>query len=407
MERVFNVPLASSNFCHPSIQSKLAEFVQSSKRLSYSDITREYENAFAEWLGVKHCIAVNSGSSANLAILQSLLEDGRLSRGDCVGISAVTWSTNIMPIIQLGLTPIPIDVSVDDINLTIEAIYKALSKFQLKALFVTHLLGYCSSEFGAIVNTCSTKNIVLLEDTCESMGSIYGDKKLGTFGVASSFSTFVGHHFSTIEGGLICTDDNKLADIARSVISHGWHRHRKETLIDKKGSTFAARFYEKYTFYNLGFNLRPTEILSFAGLLSLPFLDMICQQRSANHQLFIDAMNSNYGASYQRVKYDHMTLCSNFAIPVILPSQTKLESFINLAEDFGVETRPLVAGNIINNPFADKWLDRDVLAWARASTPIATSIHYRSCYLPNRHNLSSDQIATISTLLSHFKANQP
>lgn len=404
MHSVYSVPLAESNFCNPSIQSKLADFVRSSQRLSYGEITNQYENLFSQWLGVKHCIAVNSGSSANLAIVQTALELGHLVIGDYVAISSMTWSTNVMPLIQLGLIPVPIDVSCADLNITLHSLAGACESFNIKCLFITHLLGFTSNDFSSIVTLCKDKNIILLEDTCESMGTIIAGKKLGTFGLASTFSTFVGHHYSTIEGGLICSDDDEFADTLRSVISHGWRRHHQSSTDKAKDKCLGLleTFYEKYTFFTLGYNLRPTDISSFAGILSLEFLDSICIKRAENFGLMIQKQLDNKYICSSAVNVAHIDFCSNFAFPVLFDDKSFLEKFLCHADSYGVETRPLVAGNIMNHPFAKKWVDQKVQEWSDKHVINSSKLHLTSCYLPNRHNLTKTQIRTILSMLESF-----
>jgi CDP-6-deoxy-D-xylo-4-hexulose-3-dehydrase len=307
-----------------------------------------------------------------------------------------------MPIIQLGLRPIPLDIAEEDLNITLESLCMSHKKFNLKALFITHLLGFCSRELDLIVNMCRNEGIILLEDTCESMGSVYQNKKLGTFGLASSFSTFVGHHYSTVEGGLICTDNEEFADTLRSVISHGWRRHRAGSE-ESIASGELAQFYSRYTFHTLGYNLRPTEISSYCGVLSLEYIDHICQQRHVNYKMFVQSQELNPYLLSKGINGKHMELCSNFAIPVVVENSSVLAEFLQLAESYGVESRPLVAGNIMEHPFTEKWVDEDILIWADANLPIAKRLHLSSCYLPNRHNLTERQRCTLIRLLNSFQ----
>jgi len=407
MRNVYTVPLAGGSFCHPGIQSKLAEFVKYADRLSYGEVTYGYEKMFAEWNDSRHCVAVNSGSSANLAVIQACLERGDLKIGDYVGVSSLTWSTNVMPIIQLGLLPVPIDVYLDDLNIRSDSFRRANDHFQLRGLFITHLLGLTSKDFDLIVDYCNEASIVLLEDTCESLGTIYKSQKLGTFGLASTFSTFVGHHFSTVEGGLICTDDDELSDILRSVISHGWRRHRStvgnQSRFSDSSRMLLNEFYEKYTFHTLGFNLRPNEITSYAGILSIPFLDDICSLRQRNFELMTASRDANPAFGPHSIKANHLDLCSSFAFPVVLPTEAHLYSFLTQADRLGIETRPLVAGNIASHPFSARWFSPQLQKWCAQELTNASILHKTSCYIPNRHNLSDEQLNAIYQLFHEYK----
>ena len=164
----------------------------------------------------------NSGSSANLALLSSLQQIGFLKEGDNIGFSTLTWATNVMPMIQLGFNPVPIDVNLDTFNINEDDLLKKI--YRLKAVFITNALGFCS-DLDMIKKICEDNHILLLEYNCESLGSVYKGVKLGNFGLASTFSFFVGHHLSTIEGGMVCTDDYVLYNVLKSVREHGWLRN--------------------------------------------------------------------------------------------------------------------------------------------------------------------------------------
>ena len=202
-------------------RKKLAEFVTNSPKLSMGKTCLSFEKEFAKYQNRKYAVLVNSGSSANLALLQSMLNLGILKKGDKIGFSAVTWATNVMPLIQLGFEPIPIDISKENLNVDIENLVS--QKEKIKALFLTNLLGF-SGKINKIREYCGKEKIILFEDNCESLGSVVNGKKLGNFGIASTFSFFVGHHLSTIEGGMICTDDFDLYNMLLMVRAHGWSR---------------------------------------------------------------------------------------------------------------------------------------------------------------------------------------
>ena len=241
---------------------KLCDFIEKADRLSMSKECEKFEKSFSEYQGREYAVLFNSGSSANLALIQALLNLKKLKRGDEIGFSALTWATNVMPLVQLGLDPVPIDISLNNLNVNSGNFLKVLEKkINLKSLFITNLLGFCG-DLDKIKEVCEERGlekIILLEDNCESLGSIYKNKKLGNFGFASTYSFFVGHHLSTIEGGMVCTDDKSLYEMLSMVRAHGWGRsldpkNRKD--LQKKNNI--EDFYENYTFYTLGYNLRPT-----------------------------------------------------------------------------------------------------------------------------------------------------
>jgi len=208
-------------------KTTLCSFIQQASKLSMGEEVLRFESQFAGWQGRTFCTMVNSGSSANLVLLQSLLNLGRLQKGDRIGVSAVTWATNVMPIVQLGCIPVLIDVDSKTLNVSTETLQNAP---EIRCLFLTHLLGF-SSDVTHIQSYCNEKSIILLEDTCESLGARNTGVRLGNFGVAATFSTFVGHHMSTIEGGMIVTDDSELNSMIRMVRAHGSKRNSRRSII--------------------------------------------------------------------------------------------------------------------------------------------------------------------------------
>lgn len=198
-------------------KSELNRFILKAKTLSMNSECKKYEKAFAKKQQRKYAVFVNSGSSANLALLQALLNLDLIRKNDRVGFSAVTWATNVMPIIQLGMEPVAIDCNLETLNIPPEKIEKNVGK--IKALFLTNVLGL-SDHIEKIKLICENNNIILIEDNCESLGSRTSKKLLGNFGLASTFSFFVGHHLSTIEGGMICTDSKRLYNMLVMIRAH-------------------------------------------------------------------------------------------------------------------------------------------------------------------------------------------
>src|SRR3990167_10861047 len=193
--------IKSSFYNEAETKQRLVEFISRAEILSMGTECKKFEKAFAEKQQRKHAVFVSSGSSANLLLIQALLNLGKLNKGDVVGVSSLTWATNVMPIIELGLTPLAIDCEVNTLNISPEKLNSAIPK--INALFLTNVLGF-SDRIDKIKEICREKNIIFLEDNCESLGSQVNGNLLGNFGLASTFSFFVGHHMSTIEGGMIC-----------------------------------------------------------------------------------------------------------------------------------------------------------------------------------------------------------
>ena len=275
--------IKSTFYKENEIKKKLCKFIMESPQLSIGRQCRKFEEKFAKWQERKYCVMVNSGSSANLAIVQALLNLGKLKKGDYVGFSAVTWSTNVMPLIQLGLNAVPVDVEIDSLNVSSKKLLSIIKKTPIKMFFLTNLLGFCD-DIDEIKKICEERNILLIEDNCESLGTLYKGKKLGNFGIASTFSFYVGHHLSTIEGGAICTDDQDLQIMLQFVRAHGCDRDltKQKQLKVRVDNNVNSTFYSRYTFYDLGYNLRTTEINGFIGNAQMKYLDEIIRVRNKN-----------------------------------------------------------------------------------------------------------------------------
>jgi len=375
-------------------KAKLCEFIQSTDRLSIGPECEKFEKDFAAWQGRQHCVLFNSGSSANLALVQALLNLKRIHAGDTAAFSAITWATNVMPLVQLGLIPLPADIELDTLNVSSQTFQALLDQgADLKLLFLTNLLGFCS-DIDRIKSICETRGIILIEDNCESLGTIYEGTKLGNWGLASTFSFFVGHHLSTIEGGAVCTDDAELARMLRLVRAHGWDRNlaedEKQQLRDEHG--IDETFFANFTFYALGYNLRPTEITGFLGNVQLPHLDAMVRQRHENFLQLHSAISQN--PDILPLRYDHLELVSNFAVPIVGASRQAAERHIAALTRADVETRPLVGGAIPDQPFYKK------LYGETAGIAAARQANQHGFYFANHEGLSAAEIDVLTAALA-------
>jgi CDP-6-deoxy-D-xylo-4-hexulose-3-dehydrase len=374
---------------------QLSNFISKAKILSFGPQCQKFEENFSKYQNRKYTVFVNSGSSANLAIIQALLNLGRLKKGDNIGFSALTWSTNVMPIIELGFNAIPIDVELNTLNVSSKKLLQALETQKIKALFLTNLLGFCD-DIDVIKKICEDRKIILLEDNCESLGSEYKNKLLGNFGLASTFSFYVGHHMSTIEGGAICTDDDELATMLALVRAHGWDRNLSATnqkaIRDKYKVN--STFYSRYTFYDLGYNLRPTEINGFIGNIQIKYLKKILKKRNEN---FVTITNNVYkNDNYYPVKYEHMTFHSNFAVPIVCKS-TKIRDELVEKCNGVVEIRPVVGGDMTKQPFFHKYMKEYVHMGKQSN---AEMIHKQGLYFGNNPDLTKKEIDLLKKLFS-------
>lgn len=374
----------------------LIKFIRSAKQLSIGPECLKFEESFAQWQGRKYCVFFNSGSSANLAVIQALMNLGIVKKGDQAGFSAITWATNPMPLIQLGLHAIPIDVELDTLNVSSIELEIFIRKFPIRLLFLTDLLGFCS-DIDKIKKVCNKNNIILIEDNCESLGTTYKGKKLGNFSFASTFSFFVGHHMSTIEGGAICTDDEGLAIMLKLVRAHGWDRNLDipNQLKLRKKYKVESSFYSKYTFYDLGYNLRPTEINGFLGNVQLKYLDEIISKRQRNFIIFAKALNKRTDLYYP-LKYNHLNIVSNFAYPVICKSKEIRNRLIKKCAG-KIEIRPIVGGDMTHQPFYSKYMSEYE---KKVDNKNANLIKNQGLYFGNNPEMTREEISTITDVFT-------
>lgn len=379
----------SSFFEELKTKQALADFIMKSTKLSMDQECRQFEIVFAKKQERKHAVFVSSGSTANLVLLQAMLNLRRLKTGDKIGFSALTWATNVMPIIQLGLIPVAIDCSKETLNISPEILESHIQS--LDALFITNVLGF-SDNIEEIKTMCEKHGVVLLEDNCESLGSRAYGRLLGNFGNASTFSFFVGHHMSTIEGGMICTDDDMLYTMLVQVRAHGWDRDLSEANQKQLREKFGVTdFYAKYTFYDLAYNARPTEINGFLGNTQIGFWDTIVLKRQDNMRKFLEAasMNSNLVS----IAVSHMDIVSNFAMPVVCKGAETFKVMRQKFIDAGVEIRPVIAGDITQQPFYKKYVP------TAGACQNASFIHQYGFYFPNNPELTEEEVSLLCNLL--------
>lgn len=343
----YRIPLMRHAFINETetLRELSAWLASAPPRLSMGEQCAEFERQFAQWQGRKHAVLFNSGSSANLAIWQALHNEGlRKAR---VGFSALTWATNVMPLMQLGYTPLALDVDPLTLNLTAEILEEWID--DIHALFITNALGYLP-DLDNILHLCAEHGVTLIEDNCESLGSALPAGRAGNFGRAASFSFFVAHHMSTIEGGMTCTDDDDFADMLRMVRANGWDRNlSSKQKLSLRTAFDVDAFDAPYTFYELGYNLRPTEITGFLGCAQLKHLDTNIERRIEIFKALEEIAVPN--PDFLSLYHGHMSKLSPFAFPVVCVDRITRNRYIQRFEAAGVEVRPIIAGNITRQPF--------------------------------------------------------
>jgi CDP-4-dehydro-6-deoxyglucose reductase, E1 len=366
--------------------SKLIEWLKTNPRLTKSDLTLEFENKWSEWLGVKYSVFVNSGSSANLAGIYSFILSQRM-RNNKIVVPAVSWVTTVTPAIQLGLEPIMCDCDKNNLGLNIDHLKQIIKEENPSAIILVHVLGY-PNHMNEIVELCKENDILLIEDTCESIGSSFDGKKLGTFGDLSTFSFYFGHHMSTIEGGMISTNDEDLYHILLSIRSHGWDRDlpiKKQEELRQKYQV--NDFRALYTFYYPGFNLRATDLQAFIGLNQLEKLDMIVENRNKNFLRYKNEIKNNFWEIYE----PENSFVSNFSYPIITKN---VDGLVKALNDNDIECRPLICGSINEHPF---WYER----YGKKDLPTSKMVHEYGLYIPNNHQMTDDEITKIIEVVNN------
>ena len=391
------VPLIKNAFLdEKNTRRLLADFILGEEKLSMGEQCFAFERAFAMKQGRKEAILFNSGGSANLAMIQALKNMGKLKDSDKVGFSALTWATNIMPIIQMGLNPIPIDVDRDALNVMSYNIKERLEKTNLDAIFLTNVIGF-AGDLCNIKKLCEERDILLIEDNCESLGTELPGGKAGNFSLASSFSFYVAHHMSTIEGGMVCTDDEELAEMLKIVRANGWDRnlkpHQQKKWRNHHGIN--SEFHSKYAFYDLGFNLRPTEITGVLGLSQLKLLDKSIEIREKNFLRAEEHILENNDLI--PVKRGHIKKVSSFVIPVICKTPELQNKYVEKFLNTGIEIRPMIAGNMQRQPFHKKY------ASEMFDLPNTDFLHDNSFYCGNCPDYTEEEIQIILNCLKKIE----
>jgi CDP-6-deoxy-D-xylo-4-hexulose-3-dehydrase len=390
------IPLMKNAFLEEfETRKALAEFILKTEKFSMDVKCAEFEREFSKQQGRAESILFNSGGSANLAMLQALKNLGKLETGDKVGFSALTWSTNTMPIIQMGLIPVAVDCEIDTLNVSSKMFLDTLRKTELKAMFITNVLGFVD-DIWEIKRICEERDIVLLEDNCESLGTITPYGKAGNFGLAASFSFFVAHHMSTIEGGMVCTDDEEFAEMLRIVRANGWDRNltANQQIKWRKKFDVESEFTAKYTFFELGYNFRPTEITGFLGLCQLKFLADNSKKREKNYLELESFMVNN--PDLVSLRHDHINLLSTFAIPVVCKDAETREKYLAQFSGAGIEIRPMIAGNMQRQPFYKKYVKE------LYDLPNTDFLHYNGFYCGNYPELNESDLETIKSCLFKY-----
>ena len=357
---------------------------------------REFERDFAAFTGSRHAIMVNSGSSANLLALSALCSDklpGGLRAGDEVIVPAVTWSTTIAPVLQMGCVPVLVDIDERTLNLRPEDLEEAISP-RTRAIFPVHLLGN-PVDMPALMEVARRHNLWVIEDTCESLGSSIADRQVGSFGAFGTYSFYFSHHITTIEGGMVVTDDDRLADLARSMRAHGWTRD----MSNREELEAASPWIDpRFLFVNVGYNLRPMELQAAFGLVQLRRLEEFNERRRENAQYLVEAL-AGLSEELEFVTEQEGGRSTWFGFTVMVRDSERRRALSRHLEARKIATRPIVAGNLAVQPAFRDNPHRTV-----GSLRGATRIGERGLFVGNHPNLTRAHLDHIATAFHDFFA---
>jgi CDP-6-deoxy-D-xylo-4-hexulose-3-dehydrase len=382
-------PLATPTFGSDEILEALDSMV--TFKTTMWDKTRDFELEFGKRYDAE-AIMVNSGSSADLLLMFAMNKKsgGPLSDGDVVLVPAVTWPTQIWSIMMAGFVPRLVDVNPETMNVDLQDLRKKITP-EVRALFLVHLMGN-PVNMKEVLEICQSEDLFLLEDCCESIDAKFAGQFVGTFGVGSSFSFFFSHHITTMEGGMILTRDSEFAHRCRLLRAHGWARHIATAEEIEKGID------PRYTFVNWGFNVRPTELQAGFGLHQIRKLTSFNEIRSKNAEA-IESIFNAYPEVFSTMQVEESGECSWFAFPVLVKKSAPFtrEDITSHLEKLGIETRPVVAGNIARQPGFKKLLpDFDTYL------PGADVIHEQGFYIGIHPIEYSAEIDKLDKILREF-----
>lgn len=350
----------------------MVNFLKAKKNLTQANVVKKFESNFSEFLGKKFSVFVNSGSSANFLIAQSLLE-GNYLKNKIVVLPSVSWSTTVSPYLQLGFKIIIADCDKNNLGICPIQLENLCKKYNPGLVVVVNVLGH-ANLFKQINILKKKYNFVLVEDNCESLGSYTKTKNLGTFGLASSHSFYYGHHISTIEGGMISTNDNKLFNISLAIRSHGWARDMQDNYKNKLEKKYKIdEFRALYTFYYSGLNIRSTDFNANIGIKQLNKIKSISNIRFKNYLRYKINLKNFWSQN------SDLKLVSSFGYATFVKNRVEV---FNYLKSKNIQSRPLICGNMAEQPFIKKKIYKSL------QLKNAEFVNDYGIYLPNHANLS-------------------
>ena len=364
-------------------RASIAEWIINNDHLTKGPLTEKFERQWSKWNNINNSVFVNSGSSANLLMMYA----EKYLRGHKnlkVIVPAVSWSTTVAPAMQLDMEIYLCDCDSNSLGLSIEHLERLFVKHRPDILILVHVLGHIN-DMDSILFLCEKYGVTLFEDCCEAVGTEKNNKKVGSFGKAGSFSLYYGHHISTIEGGMIISNDDEFVKVLKSIRSHGWARDLEIETQKAFSNEFGINsFRESFTFYYPGFNLRSTDLNAFIGLQQMKKIDYVVKRRFEIYKRYKNALEK-----YTWIQNCDADIISNFGLGLLIDN---INSFVRGLKKEGIDSRPLICGSIGQQPFWIKKYGKQILE-------NASKIHDKGLYIPAHHNLSNDDIEHISNTI--------
>jgi CDP-6-deoxy-D-xylo-4-hexulose-3-dehydrase len=384
---MINWPLATDTWDTSEINA--LHKVIDSRNFTMGNTVEEFQEAFCYKFGSKYAVMVNSGSSANLLMVAGCVELGLLEPGDEVIVPAVAWGTSYFPFSQHGLKVVVVDVD-NTWNISPSHVRKAITS-RTRAVLAVNILGN-PCAFDQLQEICDDHDLILLEDNCESLGALVDSKYTGTFGRVGTHSTFFSHHLQTMEGGMITTNDVLMFNLLKSLRSHGWIRNTNGLLPTEMPQ-------DEFTFVCCGYNVRPGELHAAVGLVQLDKFDKMDVMRTNNATTFKQEFGNEPWCKIQHVEQKNQS--SWFAFGVVLDKKIDRDHIRKVLEDQGVQTRPIVAGNIARQPVFNTPRFNGSIDWSTGKAPleVADDIHNNGFMLGNNPTDLREQITKTKLLI--------
>lgn len=371
---------------------KMAKFILTSSKLTNGPKVRQFEEEWSKWVGCDHSLYVSSGSTANFLLIAAVKEMYNLKDGDKVLLPACTWMTNVAPIFQLGLQPIFCDVNLENFSFDPEDFDYVRKKHpDIKLIFLTHLLGFYANK--QVVQD-AFPNALILDDVCESHGVLETDapnpsSKVGSCGLGATFSFYFGHHMSTIEGGMVCTNNASLYELMRMKRSHGLAREASPDRFEVYKKQYKD-LNDKFLFVTDGYNFRNHEVCAVLGISQLKRLDQMIAIRRRNYDMFYSYIASRTDKFYLPAYEGN----SNFAFPIITKDRDDAIRVKTILDCNEIENRPVVSGNLLRHPFLKNY--SIVSPKENMNVDI---LHQNGVYVGNSHFVTMENMQKLFTLL--------